>query len=160
VAALACVAVVWTARPRPVADDAGASAPYLGRKGAPALQLFVKRGARVAPWDPAVPVAAGDLLRLEVQPDRFTHVSVFEATRPAGSYERLYDAAIAPGKATALPSAWRVDAQPGDETLVVVLGSDPVAPAEVPRLLSATDGRHWTRRLVVAKAADQGGSPP
>ncbi len=146
VAAFAGVAIFWTAGRRGV--DVG----YVGTKGAPELRLFVKRGARVELWSPARPVVAGDLLRLEIQPDRFAHVSVFEAAPESGAYVRLYDAAVAPGRPTALPSAWKVDAQPGDETLVVVLGPDSVAPGEVARLLADDDGRHWTRRLVVTKS--------
>ncbi|HTA21333.1 MAG TPA: hypothetical protein VK989_18705 [Polyangia bacterium] len=154
VAAFACVAVVWTA-----GREHGGG--YVGTKGAPELRLFVKRGARVELWNPAVPVVAGDLLRLEIQPGSFAHVSVFEAAPEPATYVRLYDAAIAPGRPTALPSSWRVDAQPGDETLVVVLGPDAVAPGEIARLLADDDGRHWTRRLVVTKAPDgKTGSAP
>jgi hypothetical protein len=151
IAALACVAVVGIAGLR--SGDGGAGRGYVGAKGGPGLRLFVKHGARVSLWDPAVTVVAGDLLRLEVQPDRFVHVSVFAATRPPGGYARLYDAPIAPGRPTALPSSWEVDAQPGDETLVVALGPDSMTPDDALRLLSGSDdSRHWVRRIVVAKA--------
>jgi hypothetical protein len=162
-AAFACIAVVWKTRTRQGDrdEDGGYVGGYLATKGAPEVRLFVKHGERVALWDPSVHVVAGDLLRLEIQPDRYAHVSLFEATRSPGAYERLYDAVIAAGRPTALPSSWRVDAEPGDETLVVVLGPGSVAPDEVARLLASGDGgRHWTRRLVVAKSAANGGSPP
>jgi hypothetical protein len=155
VAALASVAVfamgtLGTRR----RDGSDAESGYVGTKGAPELRLFIKHGARVAPWDPSVSVVAGDLLRLEVQPDRFPHVSVFEAAGRRDTYVRIYDATIARGRTTALPSSWQVDAQPGDETLIVVLGPGSVAADEIPRLLASDEGgRYWRRRLVITKAA-------
>jgi hypothetical protein len=156
VAALAIVALVWTAggnRNARVNEPGG----YVGTKGGPGLWLYVKRGERVALWNGSDPVVPGDLLRLKVQPDRFGHISVFETTGKPGAYERLYDAEIASGQLTAVPVSWKVDARPGAETLVVVLGAESVSPDQVAGLLAGgEDGRHWSRRLVLAKVAGPG----
>jgi hypothetical protein len=160
-AAFAGVAALWVGgahAPR----DRGASvvAPETATKGAPDVRLFIKRGERVEPWDGSEPVVAGDLLRLEVRPEGFPHISVFEVARD-DTYARIYDAAIAPRGATALPTAWRVDATPGTETLLVVLGPDAISPAEAGALVAHPErGRHWWRLLKLAKAAAKAGAAP
>ena len=156
VAALACVALVWVTGGRfgtPVGSH-----DYVGTKGGPELWLYVKRGESVALWNGSDPVIPGDLLRLRIQPDRFKHVTVFGATRTTGEYNRLYDSAIASGEPTALPFSLKVDAQAGDETLLVVLGSAEVRPDQVDKVLAGdgdTNGRWWSRRLVLSKAINQ-----
>jgi hypothetical protein len=160
-AALAGVALLRVEGARPHRDlGANVAAPEIAAKGAPDVRLFIKRGEGVELWNGADPVVAGDLLRLEVRPAGFTHVSVFEVARD-DSYERLYDAAIAPRGATALPSSWRVDAEPGGETLLVVLGADAVSPAEAAAIVARADrGQRWWRLLRLAKTTAKGGSAP
>ena len=60
-----------------------------------------------------------------------------------------------------MPFSWKVDAQPGDETLLIVLGAEAVSPDQVANILGHPDeGRHWSRRLVLAKAVLRDGAPP
>jgi hypothetical protein len=134
---------------------------YVGTKGDPVLWLYVKRGERVELWNGSDPVRPGDLLRLKVQPDRYQHISVFGRTPSPRDYVRLYDAPVASGQPTALPFSWKVDAQPGDETLLVILGPASVSPAEVSDVLArGGEGRYWSRRLSLAKALTRDGAPP
>jgi len=134
---------------------------YIGTKGDPVLWLYVKRGERIDLWNGTDPVRPGDLLRLKVQPDRHQHISVFGRGQPPQVYVRLYDAPIAAGQPTALPFSWKVDAQPGDETLLVVLGPGSVAPDQVAGILANGDpGRYWSRRLSLTKAVRRDGEPP
>jgi hypothetical protein len=156
--ALACAALVWTTGASHFGRllGSGATQDYVGTKGGPVLWLYVKRGDRVALWNGADPVMAGDLLQLKVQPDRFTHVNVFGASKTAGAYTTLYDAPIASGQPTALAFSFRVDAESGDEALLVVLGPESISPAEVAAVLARDKGRYWSRHFVLPKA---GGSP-
>jgi hypothetical protein len=162
VAALACATLVWVAG----GDLSTGVGPhrYLGTKGGPELWLYVKRGERVALWNGTEPVTPGDLLRLTIQPDRFKHVSVFGATRKPGEYSRLYDGAIAAGEPKALPFSLKVDAQPGEESLLVVLGPAAIPPDQVDKALTGdgdNESRWWTRRLVLSKTVGpRDGSPP
>lgn len=153
VAALACAALVWITGGN-FGTPAG-SHDYIGTKGGPELWLYVKRRENVALWNGAEPVIPGDLLRLKIQPDRFKHITVFGLKRtPAGEISRLYDGAITSGEATALPFSLVVDAEPGNETLLVVLGSAAVGPDQLDKVLAADgdkDGRWWSRRLVLSK---------
>jgi hypothetical protein len=167
VAALACAAALWVASGHLAGTPAtgtgagtGAGA-YVGTKGGPEIWLYVKRGERIELWNGSDPVHPGDLLRLGVQPDRYRHISVFGGNGAPRAYTRLYDAPVAAGQPTAVPLAWKVDAQPGDETLLVVLGPEAVAPDEVGKILAQGDqGGHWSRRLTLPKAAPRDGAPP
>ena len=156
VAAFACAFVLWLAvghvGPRATAVD-----PYVGTKGGPELWLYVKRGDRVEIWNGVDPVRPGDLLRLKVQPDRYPHISVFGRDKAPNGYAKLYDAPVPDDRAAALPFAWKVDGQLGDETLLIVLGPGAVTADEAASFLAHGDGgRHWVRRLVLAKT----GAPP
>ena len=153
VAAVVCAALVWITGGNfgtPVGSH-----DYVGTKGGPELWLYVKRRKNVALWNGTDPVIPGDLLRLKIQPDRFKHITVFGAKRTAaGEISRLYDGAIASGEATALPFSMVVDAEPGNETLLVVLGSAAVGPDQVDKVLAGDgekDGRWWSRRVVLSK---------
>jgi hypothetical protein len=134
---------------------------YVGTKGDPVLWLYVKHGERVELWNGSDPVHPGDLLRLKVQPDRYQHISVFGRARAPHDYVTLYDAPVPSGQPTALPFSWKVDAQPGDETLLIVLGPASVSPAEVADVLArGAEGRYWSRRLSLVKALARGGASP
>jgi len=161
VTAFACVFALWLASghlgTRPIGTGVDS---YVGTKGGPALWLYVKHGERIDIWNGTDPVHPGDLLRLKVQPARYRHISVFTASgKTPAAYARLYDGPVA--APTALPFSWKVDAQPGDETLVVVLASESVSPDEVANVLTrGDDGRRWSRRFVLAKVGAREGARP
>lgn len=162
VAAFACAFVLWTAvghvRPHITAVDGD---PYVGTKGGPQLWLYVKRGDRIEIWNGVDPVRPGDLLRLKVQPDRYPHISVFGRDNAPNAYAKLYDAPVPDDRTAPLPFAWKVDGQPGDETLLIVLGPGAVTADEAASFLAHGDGgRHWVRRLVLAKTVSRDGAPP
>ncbi len=89
------------------------------KSGAPSYTLHVKRGDAVFAWDGVAPIRPGDHLRLEIAASGYTHLRVLAAHDAP-----LYEAPIGDG-VTLLPTAWTVDATPGDEVLTIVLGDEP-----------------------------------
>ncbi len=86
-------------------------------KGEPSVALHIKRGDAVFVWDGVEPVRPGDQLRLEIAASGHLRVQVLSAGDVS-----LYDAPIAAGSGSLLlPTAWEVDAEPGTETLTIVL---------------------------------------
>jgi hypothetical protein len=86
-------------------------------KGGPSVAVHIKRGDAVFVWDGREPVSPGDHLRLEIAATGYHRVQVFAAGDVA-----LYDAPIAASSGSVLlPTAWKVDAEPGAETLTIVL---------------------------------------
>jgi hypothetical protein len=123
-AAAAClVLVVGRASVTPAGDM---PAPYVGAKGFASVWIYVKRGASTELWDGKRPLAAGDRLRIKLDPAAFRRVEVYSVKDPRAP-ELLYAGPTAPGSST-LPDAWEVDAQPGAERLVVVLANAPTKP--------------------------------
>jgi hypothetical protein len=126
--AAALVAVlVWARRPEP-----GPQGVYVAAKGGPDASLYVKRGDRVFPWAPPEPVRPGDLLRLEVVPDGFSHLMV--ATPGPGGWTVLFEGEVPPERAFDLPASWRVDAAGEAEELLVVLSRQSLRPEALPEL--------------------------
>ena len=89
-------------------------------KGTPAAAVWLNRGGKVVAWN-GQPLRAGDTVRIEVAPAGFTHFTVFDEK----SRQVLYDAHV-PGDAPTLSPAWQLDAEPGSESLRVVLSNAPV----------------------------------
>jgi hypothetical protein len=111
------------------ADDA-----YQIKGTNPGLALYVKRGEQIETWDGKQPVRTGDLLRLQVAPEGFRHITV-DGTASPGSH--LYDGDLPEGIGF-LPVSWRVDDQPGPEILEITLTGGSATP--------------WHARLVLPKA--------
>ena len=148
--ALAAAAIVLlVAAPPP---DRRAAPAWTTIRGAPAVGVYVKRGPSVSLWDGRQPLAPGDRLRLKVVAEGFTHVSVFSPASAGSSGLRLlHGSRVDPGGETLLPPAWRVDAAPGDEVLVVVLANREVSAGEVPRADSPRRPDLWVRWLRLPK---------
>lgn len=129
--ALAVLALVLVPLLRPREVTPG---PYVGVKGLPSVVVHVRHGQAVAPWDGTKPLTPGDSVRLEVAAPGYPHVLVGSRT-PEGDVVTLYTGTL-PESGALLPTSWRVDAEGEGEQLVVVLSRAPVAPAELPRVLS------------------------
>jgi hypothetical protein len=94
-------------------------------KGTPAIQVHLKRGDAVSPWQAGTPLRAGDRLRLQIAPAGYRFVSVATGG-PAPSV--LFAGALEPSGSTFLPASFRVDGAAAEETLDVVLAAEPVTP--------------------------------
>jgi len=104
-----------------------ATQQYLGEKGFLSVWIYVRHGANTQLWDGKKSVFVGDRLRLKVDPARFHRVEVYSVKDPAEP-ALLYAGSVAPGQSATLPDAWEVDAEPGNERLVVVFSNEPVRP--------------------------------
>ena len=125
-AAVAALLVVMVSTPREVG-------PALSEKGLPSVQLFIKRGAQVWPWDGASLIVPGDLLQLQVAPSGFSYLQIL------GESGVLYRGALEPGAARRLPMSWRVDDSPGPERLTVVLSRLPIPDAQLAQVKPSKD---------------------
>lgn len=97
--------------------DADLDPSFTTVKGGPSVAIHIKRGDAVFVWDGLEPVSPRDQLRLEIAATGYQRVQVF-----AAGDVPLYDAPIAAGPGSMLlPTAWVVDAEPGAETLTIVL---------------------------------------
>lgn len=122
VAALALL-VVWARAPSP-----GPEGVYVAAKGGPDASLYVKRGDRVFPWAPPERVRPGDLLRLAVVPDGFSHLTVATPGPGPGGWTVLFQGDVPPEREFDLPASWRVDAAGEVEELLVVLSRQSLRP--------------------------------
>ena len=132
-----------------------APAPAVREKGAPALALYIKRGAQVFEWDGRRSIQPGDRLRLRVDGAGYGHVSVAalpaaEAAAPAV----LHAGALAPGPVF-LPVSFGVDDRGEQEVLSIILAAEPV-----PATWHRRDADHpplvagWRRVLTLDKERD------
>jgi hypothetical protein len=124
-AAAACLLLVLGRAP--VTTTPEEQPTYVGAKGLASVWIYVKRGAQTELWDGKRPIAAGDRLRIKLDPAAFRRVEVYSVKDPRAP-EQLYAGAVAAGSST-LPDAWEVDGEPGAERLVVVLANAPTQPA-------------------------------
>jgi len=87
-------------------------------KGAPGVQVYVKRGGRVLQADEAFRYRASDRIRLGVLAPRPVRVTVL-ALQPAGytAVEGLVDIPVPAGEETVLPGSLSLDCASGSETL-------------------------------------------
>jgi hypothetical protein len=154
--------VILAGRPHPPAGSDHRSLVQGGRDGvrggvrekagAPALRLFIKRGAAVFAWDGRSAVRPGDRLRLELRPAGYGFVSVAGRSGDQQVPAVLYDGALDSGAGSLLPVSFRVDDRGTEEVLSVILGRAPVPPrlhaeADVP----ASEARTWRQILVLPK---------
>jgi hypothetical protein len=111
-------------------------------KGTPAVQVHLKRGDAVSPWQAGMGLRAGDRLRLQIAPAGYRFVSVATGG-PAPAV--LFAGALDPAGSTLLPASFRVDGAAAEETLDVVLAAQPVPPAAHRQPEPPRGG--WRRRL-------------
>ena len=116
--ALAAAACAFLLFARARGDGRDDHADAITAKGAPEVLLHIKRGDSVMTWDGAAAVLPGDRLRLEIAASGYRRVQVIGA---GGAL--LHDAPLR--ESGLLPLAWKVDDQPGPETLTVILSDHP-----------------------------------
>jgi hypothetical protein len=133
-------------------DDTGGA---IREKGTPALQVFVKRDAKVFAWNLDDKLQPNDRLRFEVRGAGARYISV--ANRPAdgGRPTILYSGEIGPG-AQLLPLSFQVDADRSPDVVSVITAQRPIAP-ELHELADEALGRAelWRQILIFKK-----GPPP
>lgn len=120
-----------------------AAPPATTAKGGPGVTVWLRRGSDVARWDGARALRAGDAFRLELSGEGYAHAAVVRGA------EVLFRAP-APSRATMTP-AWELDAEPGDERLLVVYSQQPLEGAQVPGLVGRRDAEVWSVELVLRK---------
>jgi hypothetical protein len=131
-------------RPRPTARG----------KGGPGVTVFVKRGDELFPWEPGRRLQPQDRLRLRLAPAGYAHVSVASLRRDRAPL--ILFRGPTGGRPALLPPSFRVDDQPGEERLSVVLGHAPVADAEHAR---AGAGETWRQTFTLEKEPSPGRGP-
>lgn len=148
----AAVLLVLLPRPQTPPSDAPVAPNGLRMKGtdAPGLRVFVKRGARVFPWDGQTVVFPDDRLRLEVRRAIYRFVSV-AALPPSGNAPVvLYQGPLEGGQGL-LPVSFRVDDRGSEEVLSIILGRDPVPARRHVQAGSADGEAHTWRQILVLK---------
>jgi len=158
--AAAAAAIVLLAVRTPTRED---GAGPTTAKGSASVAVHIKRGNRVALWDGHSKVMPEDALRLEVRPDGQRYVAVFAERASGGSthYLPLYAAPLPDSEeATVLPKAWKVDAEPGPETIVIVMSNAPVTEEKLRQGTQqlVREGA-WVRRLTLEKEVPGTESP-
>lgn len=123
---------------------------YDGVKGMPAAIVYVQHADQVTIWS-GDPLSQGDRIRLEVSPENFDHVSVFNVQTGAPPV-RLYTGRLTPHLRGMLPKAWELDASPHPEELVVMLAHAEISASAATTLLRAHDPADvWIVRLTLPK---------
>jgi hypothetical protein len=134
------------ARERPPQGDS-----YVGVKGTPAVELLVHRDSETRIWDGRTPVRPGDALALRVACEGLKRV-VVAAPGKGGEWARL-SAVGCPERGEPLPFTLKVDGEPGDESLAVVLSQDELDPRALEHAIeqSRREGDVWVVRFELPK---------
>lgn len=106
---------------------------YVGVKGGPTVRAFVKHKDAVTAWDGRASLAPGDTVQLRVNGNGYRSVAVYGESRNGRVV--LHEGSLEPGGEQALPVSFVVDAEPGEERLVVVFSRNG---SETSRTLSFT----------------------
>jgi hypothetical protein len=145
--ALALAASVFAViRTRPPAPEG-----YVGVKGAPAVQVLVRRDRDTRVWDGRAPIRPGDALALRVACEGLGHVAV-AGHGPTG-WARLSDAAC-PTDGAPLPFTLIVDGEPGEERIALVLSREAMDDRALREAIEETRRTRdvWAVELVLPKA--------
>jgi hypothetical protein len=123
---------------------------YVESKGAPAVQVLVRRGGTTRIWDGRTPMHPGDALALRVACEGLPHVAV--ASPAEREWRRLSDVAC-PGPGDPLPFTLIVDDQPGDEKLALVLSQTEINDTRLRRAIAEAQQTKdvWVVHLVLPK---------
>lgn len=153
VALAAGIALVARAPGKPAETDG-----YVGVKGTPAVQVLVHRDRDTRIWDGRSPLHPGDALALRVACEGLKRVVVAApgAVRPdAARWERL-SSAPCPGRDDPLPFTLRVDGEPGEEKLAVVLSQDEIDDETLQRAVAETrrTPEVWVMSFVMPKETE------
>jgi hypothetical protein len=147
-AALAALLVLLAVRDsrdatRPRRHDR-ATAATTAKGAGTALGLFVRRGARVFPWDGRAALRAGDRVRLQISGSPGAAVAVHldeepRGTGPGGATARdlLYRGVLEPDGQTLLPVAWEIDRLSSRVTLRVTISATPATATRPPGAAAA-----------------------
>ena len=103
-------------------------APAWAAKGAPEVQIIVKRGETTSRWSEGDRVRPGDQLRIELHPSGLAHYVV--VSPGAGGFTTLARGELREVSGL-VPGAWEVDARGREERLVVVLSRAPLSAAQL-----------------------------
>ncbi|MEO8903736.1 MAG: hypothetical protein ABI488_15650 [Polyangiaceae bacterium] len=125
-AAVACAALLFMAHRQPNAGRGDEE--YVGAKGFCSVWIYVKRGTETQLWDGKQPLAAGDRVRLKLDPGSYHRVALYSLSDPVHP-ALLYSGALSPGHTLTLPDAWEIDDSKTAEQLYVVFSDAPVEPA-------------------------------
>jgi hypothetical protein len=137
-------------RGRPADTEASS---YVGVKGTPAVQLLVHRDRETRLWDGRSPVHPGDALALRVACEGLKRVVVAAPGREG--WERLSGTAC-PEHDEPLPFTLKVDREPGDEHVVVVLSQDDIDERTLQRAIaeSRRTADVWVVSFVLPKETE------
>jgi hypothetical protein len=133
--------------------------PWDGRKGAPSVGVYVEREGRVFLWDGQQQLQPGDRIALKVAPEGFTRVTV--AALDHGAAVELYAGAVEASGESTLARSFRLDAEPGDETLLVLFSRAPLPPKELEAAFAQPprSRARWGVKLRLPKSAGRSGAP-
>jgi hypothetical protein len=122
-------------------------------KGAPSVQLLVRRGEDTRPWDGTSPVRPGDVLGLRLACEELRQVAVVaRSADPRGRWSPLYQGDCPPAGA-ALPFTLVVDDQPGVERFAVVFSASALDRGALDDAVERRrmDGSAWVTRFELGK---------
>lgn len=102
--------------------------PAWAAKGAPEVQIIVKRGETTSRWSEGDRVVPGDQLRIELHPSGLSHYVV--VSPGAGGFTTLARGELRDASGL-VPGAWEVDAKGREERLIIVLSRAPLSTAEL-----------------------------
>jgi hypothetical protein len=124
---------------------------YVATKGTPAVEILIHRDQDTRVWDGHSPIRAGDTLALRVACEGLDTAAV--AAPAETSWTRLSEAPC-PSAGAPLPFTLRVDDEPGDEKLAVVLSHGTMDAAALDRAVKETQrtGDVWVVTFVLPKA--------
>jgi hypothetical protein len=127
---------------------------YVAAKGAPAVDLLVRRGAATRLWDGRSAVRPGDALALRVACESAKHVAVAAKAEPAWKVLAEVDC---PAQGDVLPFTLVVDDAPGEEDLAVVLSPDAMSEERVRAAVADSQRADdaWVVDFALPKETDQ-----
>jgi hypothetical protein len=124
--AAACAVLLFMTHHQPrVGSGEGA---YVAAKGFRSVWIYVKRGTDTQLWDGKRSLAAGDRVRLKIDPGGYHHVQVYSLSAARNPIS-LYEGPLVPGQNLALPEAWEIDESPAAEQLFVVFSNASIQPS-------------------------------